>query len=309
MIRINVKQDALHLHGTMRPLASVLETARRVDGPVIVMTHGFKYRPGHPQSCPHRHILSMEPEALPWLAPSWPRELGFGTVEGDGGLAIALGWDGRGALWQARSRAVRAGQALARLVEGLHRMRPDRPIHFIGHSMGVELALEALHLLPPGALRRIISVSGAVYCGRAQEALHTPAGQAVEFINVTSRENDLFDWLYERVVAPPRPSDRTIGAGLDLANAVTLQLDCSDTLHHLARLGLPVSPPQHRVCHWSGYMRPGALNLYRHLLRQPQHLTLELLRHGLPAQPAPRWSRIRAWSPARTDLPFAPNAS
>lgn len=309
MIRINVKQDALHLHGTIRPLAPVLETARRIDGPVIVMTHGFKYRPDHPHACPHRHILSMQPEPLPWLAPSWPRELGFCAMEGDPGLAIALGWDGRGALWQARERAVRAGRAMAGLIAELHRQRPDRPIHFIGHSMGVELALEALHLLPPGALRRIISVSGAVYAGRTQEALCTPAGQAVEFVNVTSRENDLFDWLYERLVRPPRPRDRTIGGGLDLRNAVTLQLDCTDTLQHLARLGLPVSPPQHRVCHWSGYMRPGALNLYRHLLRRPQHLSLDLLRQGLPERPAPRWSRILALAPARPDLPFAPNAS
>lgn len=309
MIRINLMQTGLHLHDSPRPLAPVLRSAGRVDGPVIVMTHGYRYQPGNPRICPHRHILSLDPEPQPHPAPSWPGGLGFGPAEDTPGLAIALGWDGSGTLWQARRRAILAGQALAGLLARLHHQRPDRPIHFIGHSMGVELALAALPLLPPGALTRIISISGAVYAGQAQQALRCPAGQVAEFINVTSRENDLFDWLFERAIARPDRRDRAIGAGLDLPNAVTLQLDCAHTLTHLARLGLTVAAPQSRVCHRSGYLRPGALTLYRHLLRQSHWLTLDLLRHGLPPHPAPRWSRIFAPAGARPGLPFAPNAS
>ena len=65
------------------------------------------------------------------------------------------------------------------------------------------------------------------------------------------------------------PGDRAISHGLDAPNAVTLQLDCMDTLAHIARLGTAVGLPERRICHWSSYMRPGVLRFYNELLRTP----------------------------------------
>lgn len=298
LIRVDADGPTPRLHASTQALWPILRRVSDGPGPVIVMIHGYKYQPGHRQACPHRHILSLTPEALPWRPLSWPGELGFGRDIGNstnGGLAIAFGWNARGALWQARRRAETAGLALARVLARLHRHAPNRPIHILAHSMGVEVALEALHHLPAGTVGRILSLTGACYRSRVRTALTTDAGAAAEFINVTTRENDLFDFLYERLIPPPDKRDRALGAGLDAANALTLQLDCPDTLAHLSRLGATIAPPTgRRICHWSTYMRAGALRFYGDLLRRTDQLPLTLLRRELPNGTLRRGSRLVA---------------
>lgn len=308
MIRINARAGTLRLHSSPRPLWPTLTRACRTSGPVIVMIHGFRYQPGHKVHCPHRHILSLTPEALPWRSPSWPRQLGFGVGNAEEGLAIAFGWQARGALWQAQTRARQAGHSLAQLISHIDTVSPGRPVHILTHSMGVEPALEALLHLRPGIVRRIVSITGACYRSRVEAVLDTPAGTEAEFINVTSRENDLYDFLFERAITPPRSGDRAIGLGLRAPNAVTLQLDCDRSLAHVARLGTSIAAPRHRVCHWSGYMRPGALRFYANLLRRPDDLSLSRLRQGLPLSPAPRWSRLVALPRPQAPLPFLQKA-
>ena len=308
VLRINAEGELPRLHSSPRPLDEALSHCRG-DGPVIVMIHGYKYRPGTPQNCPHRHILAMHPRDMPWRAPSWPRQMGFGTGHADEGLAIAFGWNARGALWSAQNNATAAGRALARVVREVHRQLPGRPVHLMAHSLGIELAFEALHRLPASAIGRIISMTGAGYRSRALAALETPAGQTAEFVNVTSRENDPFDFLFERLIAPPTRRDIAIGHGLDAANAVTLQLDCASTLDHLGRLGAPIAAPERRICHWSAYTRQGILRFYNSLLRQPGDWSLGALRRGLPQEPAPRWSRLMAMPALPLPLPLPQKAS
>ncbi|MBO9446214.1 alpha/beta hydrolase [Ruegeria sp. R14_0] len=309
VVRINAKGDTVALHRSPRSPRSILRQTRDTQGPVIIMTHGYKYRPEADKACPHRHILALHPTPMPWHCPSWPQQLGFGSGFEDEGLGIAFGWDAQGPLWAARRRAVEAGRALADLIRYLRRLNPTRPIHFIGHSMGTELALEALHHIPPGSLNRIISMTGAAYQSRTLSALETPAGRQAELINVTSRENDLFDFMYEWLIQPPTPGDRSIGLGLMAPNAVTLQLDCNDTLDHLSRVVFPIGDPQRRICHWSSYTRPGVLRVYDALLRQHDRLSLPILRSGVPDQSARRWSRLFALPRPNDLLPFAQNAS
>ncbi|MCL6284387.1 alpha/beta hydrolase [Ruegeria sp. 2012CJ41-6] len=309
LIRINAQGDRPALHGSPQALSNVLARAQTGAGPAIVMTHGCKYQPGNARHCPHDNIFALPRPGTLRRACQWPKNLGFGQGNADEGLAIAFGWDGRGGLWQARRRAVEAGRALAEVVTHLCRIAPDRPVHFIGHSMGIELVLEALHHLPPGALSRIISLTGAAYRCRALAALDTPAGQAAAFINVTSRENDLFDSLFERLITPPERGDRALGFGLDARNAVTLQLDCRHTLKHISRFAGPVGGPEHRICHWSSYRRPGALGFYNALLRAPEGFDLSLLRMGLPPAVAPRWSRLLSLPLPQLSLPFLQKAS
>lgn len=309
VIRINAEGDRPMLHRSPRAAALELQRSDPGTGPAVVMIHGYKYLPGHPVHCPHRHILALHPQDIPFRPPSWPRQLGFGVGRADEGLAIAFGWHARGALWQAQRRARAAGRALAAVIRQLHHRAPGRPVHVIAHSMGTELAVEALHHLPRGAVGRIISMTGACYQSRVGEALKADAGQTAEFINVTSRENDAFDFMFERLIAPPRAGDRAIGHGLDAANAVTLQLDCAGTLDHLDRLGAPIGRPERRVCHWSAYTRPGVLRFYHDLLRHPHATPLSLIRGGLPHRPDPRWSRLFAPPALPVPLPFAQKAS
>lgn len=292
MIRINAIGQEPVLHNSPGSYARALRRAGATSGPVIIMIHGYKYQPGNPIHCPHRHVMSLTPQLEPWRSPSWPRQLGFGAGHKDEGLAVAFGWDARGAVWQAMTRAKQAGVALAQVCQILHDQTPERPIHVIAHSMGTEPLLEAMHHLPGGTIGRVISMTGASYRSRAIAALETQAGAEAEFINVTSRENDPFDFMFERLVAPPKRGDRAIGQGLDAPNVVTLQLDCHGTLGHLDRLGAPIAPPQRRICHWSSYTRPGILSFYKDILRRPERWALPVLRAGLPDTPAPRWSRL-----------------
>ncbi|MBK0326726.1 alpha/beta hydrolase [Rhodobacteraceae bacterium F11138] len=309
IIRVNARGRTCHLHESVQPVTGTLKRTRTTPGPVIIMIHGYSYHPGDRVHCPHHHILSLKPRALPWAAPSWPRELGFGGMARDEGLGIAFAWPARGTLWAAQRRARDAGHALAALVAGLHHAAPDRPIHIAAHSMGIEVAAEALHHLPAGSVDRIVSMTGASYRSRIAKALDTPAGRRATFINVTSRENDLFDFLFERLIAPSAPGDRTLGQGIEAANAVTVQLDCPASLTHLAQLGARIAPPSQRICHWSSYMRPGVLQFYCKLMRQPERYSLNQLRAGLPEHSAPRWSRLVARPNIAWPQPIAQKAS
>lgn len=170
--------------------------------------------------------------------------------------------------------------------------------------MGIEPAFAALQHLPAGSVHRILSLTGACYQSVALSALATPAGKVAEFINITSRENDLFDFLFERLITPPIRGDRALGAGIDASNAVTLQLDCTNTLTQLTRLGASIAPPTRKICHWSTYMRPGALAFYADLLRQAHRLPLDQLYIDQPQHHVRPWSRLVARPSLGPPLPF-----
>ncbi|RKT30791.1 alpha/beta hydrolase family protein DUF900 [Roseovarius halotolerans] len=295
LLKINSGPDGPVLHtGQDSPLGPTLAQAlRHGRGPVVIMTHGYKFAPGHGLDCPHQHILSLDPACRSWKAMSWPRALGFGAGQRDEGTGIAFGWPGRGTIWQAYRQAEVAGAALAQLIEMIARIAPDRPLHLLAHSLGARVVLGALERLPEGRVGRAILLSGAEFGSRAAEALSRGAGRTAEIINVTSRENDLFDFLLERLVTPPARGDRSLGHGLPaLPRTLTLQLDHPDTLTALACAGFKIERPKARICHWSSYLRPGVFGFYRALLRTPEALPLPQLRAALPAEPDPRWSRI-----------------
>ncbi|WP_168797777.1 alpha/beta hydrolase [Aliishimia ponticola] len=257
-------------------------------GPIIIMIHGFKYRPGHGSACPHGSIFATDTARG---AAAWPRHLGFGLGHEDEGLGIAFGWNARGHLRQAYKRAATAGQELAALITQLRTRAPGRRIHILTHSMGSEVAFCALPHLPAQSVSRILCLTGASFRSTALAAMDSPAGRTAELVNITSRENDLFDWLFEWSVPAPQRGDRAMGHGLKSRNIGTLQLDHPEHITALARLGSHIAPPNRRVCHWSGYLRPGALRVWARAMRQPEQLPLHLI---APSPPAPRWSRIVA---------------
>ena len=277
-------------------------------GPVVIMVHGFKYAPGHATECPHRQIFALAPERACFKVVSWPRGLGFDGQDAREGLAIGFGWNARGSLWHAYAEAARAGAALAQLVAALRQQAPHRPVHVVAHSFGARVVLSALSHLAPGALGRIILLAGAEFGHHATAALATPAGRTAEIINVTTRENDLFDALLEWLIPAPARGDRSLGLALASGpNVLTLQLDDDRTLDVLRGAGFAIAPPVARICHWSPYTRAGALRFYARLLREPERLTLAQLRAALPERAAPRWSRL---APAlRLPLPIGRKAS
>ncbi|MEM6760422.1 MAG: alpha/beta hydrolase [Pseudomonadota bacterium] len=299
ILRLDAAPDAVTVHGATAPVARVLRSAARGTGPVIVLVHGFKYDPICVECDPHQKIFSLN------AATGWLRPLGFGAGEPDEGLAIAFGWRARGNIWRAHYAAGQAGRHLARVITDLRRLAPTRPVHAITHSLGSEVVFEALHHLGAGDLRRIVALAGASYASRAVAAMQTAAGRAADLINVTSRENDLFDAMFERLLAPAVPGDRALGDGIALPNVVNMQLDCRDTLATLPRFGGVIAPPGRRICHWSSYTRAGALAFYAHALRHPAAMPLDALRAALPAQTAPRWSRMLARRAAAAPLPMA----
>lgn len=285
LLRINATPSALALHDTAQAAPYRLCALASKPGPAVIMVHGYKYAPGTEDHCPHRKLFGKTEH-------SWPAALGFEGAHPAEGLGIAFGWFARGSLRTVHQRASQLGAQLAAVIQMLKAHSPQRPIHIIAHSMGSEAALSALAHLPAGAVDRMVLLTGATYAGRAKSLLATPAGRTVRVLNVTSRENDLFDAAFERLVKADTPGDCTIGQGIEAQNAVTVQLDCPKTITRLQQIGLPISPPNKRICHWSAYKRPGVMRMYSRFLRDPETLPLAQLKAILPEKPAPRWSRL-----------------
>ncbi|MEC8197081.1 MAG: alpha/beta hydrolase [Pseudomonadota bacterium] len=283
LIRINAEGRKPVLHGTDAPLLPVLSRALETNGPITVMLHGYKFQPNSANYCPHAHIFAPI-DAACTKAVSWPDRLGFLSQSENSGVGIAFGWQARGSLKQALRSAVRASFALATLIRIIRRVTPQRRINLVAHSMGAYLALQTLHRLATGDIGRIIFLNGAVFRPCVATALRTDAGKTAELFNIVSSENTFYDILFERLLGRPGSHDRSIGRGFDAANALTIRLDDKATLSHLSTLGHDIAPPSRWICHWSPYLREGAMSFYGDLLRNPSDLSL----HALQAQLAPR---------------------
>ncbi len=292
MLRISVRDSLPCIHGSLAPLAPTLQHAMSQDhGPVKIMIHGFKYLPGHPGFCPHDGILSRHPTGKAARMISWPRHLGLRGQKGEG-LGLSFGWNARGSIWKAYEAAQSAGDALARLIDNIATLAPDRPIQLIAHSLGARVAIRAIHQSRSGVVTHAILMAAAEYQSIAERALRSPSGQRVNVLNVSSRENDVFDYLLERLIPRPQPHDRMLGHGsLSLANMATLQLDDPLSLEVMRSAGYPIAKPQRRICHWSPYLRPGIFPLYRAFLKD--ELPVCKMRAELPSESQPRWSRLR----------------
>lgn len=266
---VSASDDQRRAALALAPLIAALPAG----APVTVMIHGYRYAPGTRHDDPHATLFRQ-----------WARRLCFTDTRP--GLAIGFGWNGTGMLPTAAGRALDVGDALARLIAGL-RAEGAPSVNLIAHSLGARVALAALPGLAARDVGRVALLSGAVFRDEAEGLLATSAGQAAEVLNVTSRENDLFDLAFEMMLRGTGPS---LGTGLD--GAVTLQIDNAVHREGLRSLGFPVAPPRRLVCHWSAYTRPGLFPLYRAFLHRPVDLPFFRLRAALAQDPAPRWSRL-----------------
>lgn len=291
LLRITVDESGPRLGCGRRDVSTALRAAlAQSAGPPVVMAHGYKYQPDHPLHCPHNSIFSPQAKNCGPKLKSWPRQMGL-LDPASKTLGIAFAWPARGTLREAHARAETAGQMLAEVLRDIRRLAPRRPATLIAHSLGARVCLTAIRQSRPGTVHRAVLLAAAEYTHDAARALTSEGGRSVQVLNVTSRENDLYDFLLERLVPAPAPADRMLGhGGLDLPGLVTLQLDDPQSLDALKRAGFPVAPPQRLICHWSPYTRGGVFPLYAAYLAG--RLPHAHLRAALPDAPAPRWSRL-----------------
>jgi len=278
-------------------------TALPKGAPVVIMVHGKGYNPCDPARDPHALIFAPRGGFGRSRFVSWPRRLGF-ALPGPRqplGLCFGLGWNATGALWHATDAADATADKLARLVHLIRRVDPTRRIDLIGHSLGARVILGAMPNLAANTIARVILLAGADFTTRARTARRSHAGQTAEFLNITTRENDLFDFLFERAIAP-FGGQTALGRGVGARdNWLDIQLDNPATADALRGMGLPLAAPQVRICHWSVYLRPGVFRFYRGLIHDRDRLTLPVLHAALSAAPEPRWSRFKG---AQTSAPM-----
>ena len=280
----------LHVTGAM-PRPALQKALERNPGPVTVLIHGYRYQPGHPIHCPHTSLNSLIPKHPNLNMVSLPANLQIGHSDGYG-IGLSYGWFARGNIWQAYRRAGDAGTHLAQLLAMIKEIDPARDIHIVAHSLGARVALRALSESAPGTVQRAVLMAAAEFRRAAIEALRSPGGYGCDVLHATSRENDLFDFILERLISAPEGGDIMLGHRLfHLPNLAHLQLDHIPVLNALSANGYPVAAPEHTVCHWSPYRRQGVFPLYRAFLNGD--LTISELHHILPPDMAPRWSRLR----------------
>ncbi len=241
--------------------------------PIVIMIHGFRYSPSTPSRDPHRHILSLEPVLRNWGSVSWPRRLG---LDASNGLGVAWGWEAGGTIWRAYRRAAASGRLLARIIARLRAAAPDRPVHIIAHSLGARVACSALNALNAGDVQRVVLLAAALSRKEARQVCATPAGHQADVITMHGAENWLFDTLLW--FAFPLGGQRLAPGDVCAERWVDLSLDDPDVLDRLGRLGWRIAPPQARICHWSGYLRPGVWKFHRALLVTCPPVPLSTLR-------------------------------
>ena len=284
LLQIDACDGTPRLFGTPHSLSAALASAlRQTPGPVTILIHGYKYAPDQGVACPHLGLFAMKSHSPNPKVIAWPRHLKTD------GVTLGFGWAGRGALRDVYARAFETGAALAELIKILHHLDPARKIHVLSHSMGARVALSALPRLPAKTVSSVLMLAAAEYRSQVAAAMASPAGQSAHIWHITSGENDLYDFLFERLIRAPERGDQAIGTA-PLPGLNRIVLDDAETLDRLDRLGYRIAPPARRFCHWSPYLRGGVFGLYSALIRGD--LCAHRLRQALPAPQKPRWSRI-----------------
>ncbi len=292
--------------------AALARAADRVPegAPVAILVHGFKFRSGDPRCDPHVRLYGAPAPAGALRCADWPRALGFASDGVADGLCLGFGWDARAdhlpnlarrgsnGFAVAYARAREAGERLGALIAALRARRPDLEVDLLAHSLGARVALIAA---AAGASRLVL-------LGAAEDAeeaaFRLDAAPAVAVHHVAARHNDPFDLMFE--AAAPRRARRgavALGraglAGAPRARWMDLELDSDALRGWLAGRGVDLAPRSPAVCHWSFYLRPGAMAFYRAILRDRAAWSVEAMRAaGAPEGLTRRWRRFAPFVPA-----------
>lgn len=292
-----------------------LETAlkTRLDrlppgAPVLILIHGYKFDPSGSVNNPHGSLFSLSAASGNRKIRSWPTGLGFGCSDPGTGLCIGFAWPasashltsllrhGRTGFAEVYDRAPSYGARLAELIALIQSLAPGRPVDLLAHSLGARVALAALPALEtaPG---NMILLGAAEFDARALEflaAMRSP--RPPHIFNVTARANDFYDAMFESFAPRRSWRDRAVGRGLGAQSPcwLDLQIDRADVAAWARQRGIPLTPWDARLCHWSFYTRRGAFDLYQAILRRRPGWDFASLR-AAPcfADQEPRWSRLR----------------
>jgi hypothetical protein len=252
----------------MEPLAEALATLPD-RAPLTVLVHGYRFHPGQAANDPQRSIYSLDH--------GWPRGLGFVAGRPSSGLCVGFGWPaatpgsrkffGLSGFAEAWHRAEAAGHALAELLDGLSLAAPHRRIDVFAHSLGARVALRAVRAARQARMGRVLLLGAAEFADAAEAALAARAADGAEFYNVTARENAAFDLMFG-LIAPCGRRVPTLGQRAVASGSRWVELGLDDAALHrlLVARGLWLERGSW-VSHWGFTRRPGALDLYRAILR------------------------------------------
>lgn len=291
--------------------------------PIVILIHGFMYDPeGASAANPHGELYAetRAPKRRSRRA-SWPHGLGFTETGIEDGLCVAFAWQSRprplaSLIGAARNhfsaayeRAPAAAEALLSVIRTLRAARPDAEIDLFCHSLGARVALLAVSGAAEqgmaGALGRVILLGGAEFAGEARRTMDAldarPNAAGPQVFNVISRENDLYDTLFEALAPRPRTGGGSEGGALGRRGLgarrddwIDLQLDHPEFGRFLAARGARLAGGRRIACHWSFYTRPGAMRLYRRILHERQDWSIAALRAAAaPEEIEPRWTSLR----------------
>ncbi len=292
-----------------------LETALRARlealpaaAPILILIHGYKFDPTRAVSNPHGSLFSFSADTGNRKVRSWPTGLGFGSSDPETGLCIGFAWPasashlgsllrrGRTGFAEVYDRAPAYGARLAELIALIQTIAPGRPVDLLAHSLGARVALAALPCLdtPPD---KMILLGAAEFDSRALDFLAAGRSpRAPHVFNVTARANDVYDAMFETFAPRQSWRDRPVGLGLGAQSPcwLDLQIDRADVAAWARQRGIPLTPWDARLCHWSFYTRRGAFDLYQAILRRRPGWDFASLR-AAPcfADQEPRWSRLR----------------
>ncbi len=273
------------------------------NAPIVILIHGYRFTPERPHRDPHALIYAMEPARAHWKLISWPKGLGFTQHGTKDGLAIGFAWPGtaranlgevalgRSGFAKVYDRAAEAGHALANLLEDIARIAPARKVDILAHSLGARVALQAIRCSAATNFGRVVLMGGAEYREKAAACIESHPG-TIEVYNVTSRANGLYDHLFQRFA--PAKSGLALGRGLArlAERTVDLDLDALPAAALLRGRGHCLASSEAYICHWSFYLREGALPLYASIFRE-RHLwsplDLQTAQAAAPATPGSRF--------------------
>lgn len=321
VLRVNGGENGVEL--AHKPADAGLALARAArstprGAPIVILIHGFMYDPDGPKGAnPHGQVYA-ETRAAAARRASWPYGLGFTETGIEDGLCVAFAWRSRPSPLATLAGAARnhfsaaykgaaeAAEGLLWVVATLRAARPDAEIDLFCHSLGARVALLAIRGAAErglaGALGRVVLLGGAEFAAEARAAMaaldRAPNTSGPQVFNIITRENDPYDVLFETFA--PRPADASgalgrEGLGLRREDWIDLQLDHPDVERFLAQRGARLRGGRRAVCHWSFYRRPGAMRLYRRILRRREGWSIaELRAAGTPEAIEPRWAALRA---------------